>query len=100
MTRPRIKTLEDNLKGRRLSARIRLTPGQRAGLMTEGEIREMLDRRASGFFGAQTQAAADLGVSPAFLSEIVRGRISPSRAIAEKLGYTEIRAYVKEEDQE
>lgn len=56
-------------------------------LIDEAEVRKMI-RHACKEAGSQTALAQSLGVSKAFISDIVRGNREPSGKVLEHLGLT------------
>jgi plasmid maintenance system antidote protein VapI len=57
-----------------------------------GIIREMVDK-----WGSQKELADHLGISNAYLSDIIRGNQAISSSVAKRLGYKRVVKFIAEE---
>jgi predicted transcriptional regulator len=64
-------------------------------IYSDDEFRDMLKERIKRL-GTQSAFAAKVGVSTAFLHDVLNGRRRPSDKIISELGLTEIRGFAKQ----
>lgn len=62
---------------------------------TAEQLRELLRYRLRHDLRTQRELASDIGVSPQFLSDVLRGKREPSGAILEFLSLERIVTYVR-----
>jgi len=71
-------------------------PIEQRHIIGERHLRELIKRKLNNGHN-YTSLATEFGVSAQFLSKVVRGDYAPGPKIAEKMGYRQVTAFVKEE---
>ena len=64
-----------------------------ATMITRDQLVKLLQKRQGG--RAQRELAEELGISPAYLSDIYLGKRDPGESVLEKLGLEKQTVYVK-----
>jgi plasmid maintenance system antidote protein VapI len=63
--------------------------------ITQDEIKEIIEQMVTTW-GSQRKLADHLGISAAFLSDIINGNKPVSNQVAQKLGYKKVVKYAKD----